>query len=93
MRLVRQTKLASWGIEPGSLDPDMFRSKFNQVFILFLNQISERLTQKVVKVFNVLNNSNAFLGAVLPCLVPTLGFSKSDQILSGSCKTQKVQQP
>ena len=38
--------------------------KFKHVLMLFLNQISERLTLKLGQVFSGRNNSNPFLGTV-----------------------------
>ncbi len=43
----------------------MFRNEFKQVSMLFLIQISERLTLKVGQLFNRLISSNPFLGTVI----------------------------
>ncbi len=41
-----------------------------------MNQMSKRLTQKVVQVFNRLNNSNPFLGTVLYVVNKTVAYDK-----------------
>ena len=52
-----------------------------------MNQISKRLTRKVVQVFNGLNNSNPFLGTVK---VPINLEYKDKRFDTGKCKGKFV---